>query len=244
MATDLMLIVAHPDDECYGTGGTFAEYAATGRETALITLTKGKSGRSLELCNPDELPEFRARELLESVKNLGIKHFSHYDYPDAAPVSRSEQYITSIPGSFVGGLQDAPREEVVARVSNELEKLRPKVVMGFAPDGGNRHPDHIASHQIMMAALEKTDLLETGTRLYFFASPTLLNPDWADTFVPATHFRDITKHLPQKLRAIAAHRTQALSTVGFLARMADRIVVETFRRVHPIWDVSERGSEL
>ncbi len=244
MAIDLLLIVAHPDDECYGTGGTFAEYAATGRETGLITLTKGKSGRSLELCSPDELPEFRAKELLESVKTLGIKHFSHLDYPDASPLSRAEQHVTSTPASFVGGLQDAPRDEVVARVTAELEQLRPKVLMGFAPDGGNRHPDHIASHQIMMAALESTDLLETGTRLYYFASPTLLNPDWADTFVPATHFRDVSKHLPQKLRAIAAHRTQALSTVGFLSRMAERIVTETFRRVHPVWDVSERGSEL
>jgi N-acetylglucosamine malate deacetylase 2 len=244
MATDLMLIVAHPDDECYGTGGTFAEYAATGRETALITLTKGKSGRSLELCQSDDLAEFRAKELLESVKLLGIKHFSHYEYPDAAPISRAEQYITSVPGSFVGGLQDAPRDEVVARVTSELETLRPRVLMGFAPDGGNRHPDHVASHQIMMAALTNTDLLETGTRLYYFASPTLMNPDWADTFVPATHFRDVRDYLPQKLRAIAAHRTQALSTVGFLSRMADRIVTETFRRAHPVWDVNQRGSDL
>jgi N-acetylglucosamine malate deacetylase 2 len=244
MAIDLMLIVAHPDDECYGTGGTFAEYAAKGLETGLITLTRGKSGRSLELCLQEDLPEFRANELLESVKNLGIKHFSHYEYPDASPVSRAEQYVTSIPGTFVGGLQDVPRDEVVQRVTNELETLRPKVVMGFAPDGGNRHPDHIASHQIMMAALQNTDLLETGTRLYYFASPTLLNPDWADTFVPATHHRDVRDYLPQKLRAIAAHRTQALSTVGFLSRMAERIVVETFRRVHPVWDVTERGSDL
>jgi N-acetylglucosamine malate deacetylase 2 len=244
MAIDLMLIVAHPDDECYGTGGTFAEYAAAGKETGLITLTKGKSGRSLELCLQEDLPEFRANELLESVKHLGIKHFSHYEYPDAAPVSRAEQYVTSIPGSFVGGLQDVPRAEVVARVTSTLEELRPKVLMGFAPDGGNRHPDHIASHQIMMAALENTNLLETGTRLYYFASPSLMNPDWADTFVPATHFRDVRDYLPQKLRAIASHRTQALSTIGFLSRMAERIVTETFRRIHPVWDVNERGSEL
>ena len=239
-----MLIVAHPDDECYVTGGIFAEYAALGRETALITLTRGKSGRSLDLCTPDELPEFRAKELRSSVEILGIKHFSQYEYPDAAPVSRAEQHAISVPDSFVGGLQDAPREQVVARVTAELEKLRPKVVIGFAPDGFNRHPDHIASHQIMMAALKNTDLLETGTRLYYFATPTPLNPDWADTFVPATHFKDVRDHLPQKLRAIAAHRTQALSTVGILSRMADRIVVETFRRVHPVWDVSEHGTEL
>jgi N-acetylglucosamine malate deacetylase 2 len=244
MAIDLMLIVAHPDDECYGTGGTFAEYAAKGLETGLITLTKGKSGRSLELCLQEDLPEFRAQELLESVKHLGIKHFSHYEYPDASPVSRAEQYVTSIPGTFVGGLQDVPRDEVVARVTKTLEELRPKVVMGFAPDGGNRHPDHIASHQIMMEALKNTDLLETGTRLYYFASPTLMNPDWADTFVPATHHRDVRDYLPQKLRAIAAHRTQALSTVGFLSRMAERIVTETFRRVHPVWDMNGHGSEL
>ncbi len=244
MATDLVLIVAHPDDEVYGTGGTLAEYAQTGRATGLITLTRGSSGRSLGLCNAEDLADFRAAELQLSVDTLGVGDFQQYDYPDASPVDRVASHAVSVPAEFIGGLQAVPREEIVSRVMQDLERMQPRVVLTFAPDGGNRHPDHIASHEITMAALERGGHLERGTRLYYFASPTLLNPAWADTWQPPTHQRDVTPYLATKLRAIAAHRTQALSTVGFLSRMAERVPLETFRRAVPAWDSREMGSDL
>ena len=41
----LMCVVAHPDDESLGMGGTLAKYAAEGIETYLITATRGERGR-------------------------------------------------------------------------------------------------------------------------------------------------------------------------------------------------------
>jgi N-acetylglucosamine malate deacetylase 2 len=243
LVVELCLIVAHPDDECYGAGGTLAEYAAAGHKTGLITLTKGKSGRSLGLCSQDDLPEFRAAELRGSVEALNISHFAHLNYPDAAPAARGENHNDAAPAAFLGGLQDfliPATTEVVAL----LEVWQPKIVITFAPDGGNRHPDHIASHQIAMQALQQGGHLARGVRVYAYANPTLLNPDWADTYVPPTHYRDVTAHLVPKLKAIAAHRTQALSTVGFLARLTERIVLETFRRLTPPVQPSEDASQL
>lgn len=239
-----MLIVAHPDDEVYGTGGTLAEFAQTGRTTGLITLTKGSSGRSLGLCEADVLAEFRAAELQKSVATLGVSDFVQYEYPDASPVDRAAAHAQSVPAEFVGGLQAVPREEVVQRVMRDLERMQPEIVIGFPPDGGNRHPDHIASSQIMHEALERGGHLARGVRLYYFANPTLLNPEWADTWQPPTHYRDVTPYLATKLRAIAAHRTQALSTIGFLERLAERIPLETFRRALPAWDGAVPASEL
>ena len=244
MSVDLLLIVAHPDDEVYGTGGTLAEYAQTGRKTGLITLTRGSSGRSLGLCAAEDLADFRAAELQKSVDTLGISDFVQYDYPDASPVDRVAAHAISVPGEFIGGLQAVPREEAVSRVQHDLERLQPQVVIGFAPDGGNRHPDHMASHEIMMLALERGGHLARGVRVYYFANPTILNPEWADTWQPPTHQRDVTKYLATKLRAIAAHRTQALSTIGFLDRLAERVPIEMFRRGHPVWDGSETAGQL
>jgi LmbE family N-acetylglucosaminyl deacetylase len=244
MGIDLLLIVAHPDDESFGTGGTLAEYAQKGRKTALITLTKGSSGRSLGLCEPDVLPEFRAAELRKSVEALSISDFTQYDYPDASPVDRIAAHASSTPAEFVGGLMEADREEVVARVMRDLERLQPEIVITFAPDGGNRHPDHIASHQITYAALERGGHFERGVRLYYFANPTLINPAWADTWQPPTHYRDVTPYLPAKFRSMAAHRTQAFSVLGFLERLPERIPLETFRRAVPKWDSEEHGSDL
>ena len=240
---DLCLIVAHPDDECYGTGGTLAEYAAKGLKTGLITLTKGSSGRSLGLCSQEELPEFRAKELMSSVQALSISNFAHLEYPDAAPAARDSNHKDDAPALFLGGLQDFI-PEATAEVVALLRTWQPKVVITFAADGGNRHPDHVASHVITMAALEQTGLLASGTKVFAFANPMLLNPDWADTWLPPTHFRDVTAHLVPKFRAIASHRTQALSTVGFLARLPERVALETFRQLVPKLGNTEPQSEF
>ena len=41
----LMCILAHPDDESLGMGGTLAKYAKEGIETYLVTATRGERGR-------------------------------------------------------------------------------------------------------------------------------------------------------------------------------------------------------
>src|SRR6187549_808567 len=44
-ARRLMAILAHPDDESLGFGGTLAKYAADGAEVFLLTATRGDGGR-------------------------------------------------------------------------------------------------------------------------------------------------------------------------------------------------------
>ena len=41
----LMAVLAHPDDESLGLGGTLARYASEGVETFLVTATRGENGR-------------------------------------------------------------------------------------------------------------------------------------------------------------------------------------------------------
>lgn len=40
----LLAIVAHPDDESFGMGGTLARYAAEGARVTLICATRGEAG--------------------------------------------------------------------------------------------------------------------------------------------------------------------------------------------------------
>ena len=40
-----MAVVAHPDDEALGLGGTLAKYASEGVETYVVTATRGENGR-------------------------------------------------------------------------------------------------------------------------------------------------------------------------------------------------------
>ena len=44
-APTLMAVLAHPDDESLGFGGTLAAYAARGVDVHLLTATRGEAGR-------------------------------------------------------------------------------------------------------------------------------------------------------------------------------------------------------
>jgi LmbE family N-acetylglucosaminyl deacetylase len=132
----LMCILAHPDDESLGTGSTLARYCAEGIETYLVTATRGERGWNGP---PEENPGYQAlakirtNELDAAARVLGIKEVSFLDYLD-------------------GDLDQADPAEVIGKIVTHLRRVRPHVVITFAPDGAYGHPDHIAISQLTTAA--------------------------------------------------------------------------------------------
>src|SRR5450432_2392052 len=83
----LLAILAHPDDESLGFGGTLAKYAAEGVETYLVTATRGECGRFGSLGksgDPTEVGRIREAELRAAAAVLGIHEVSVLSYPDGA----------------------------------------------------------------------------------------------------------------------------------------------------------------
>jgi len=133
----LMCIMAHPDDESLGSGGTLAKYSAEGIETYLITATRGERGRfgtSGKSPGPAVVGPAREAELLAAARELGIREVSFLDYID-------------------GDLDRADPEEAVAKIAWHLRRIRPHVVITFGPEGAYGHPDHIAISQFATAAV-------------------------------------------------------------------------------------------
>ena len=67
----LLAILAHPDDESLGFGGTLAKYADEGVETYLICATRGERGRFGDaLVSPglDIVGKTRTQEVLAASK--------------------------------------------------------------------------------------------------------------------------------------------------------------------------------
>ena len=137
----LVAIMAHPDDESLGVGGTLARYAAEGVETSVITATRGESGRYRgvrEGEGPDHpgaavLARIREEELRAAGAALGVRDLTLLDYVD-------------------GLLDRADPAEAVALIAGHLRRLRPQVALTFPPDGAYGHPDHIAICQFATAA--------------------------------------------------------------------------------------------
>ena len=81
----LLAVLAHPDDESLGLGGSLAKYAAEGVETYLVTATRGERGRfgrQGKGHDPAEVGRVREAELLAAAKVLGIGEVSILGWPD------------------------------------------------------------------------------------------------------------------------------------------------------------------
>src|SRR5215470_9416045 len=137
----LMAVLAHPDDECLGMGGTLAKYASEGVDVFLLTATRGNSGRYLgrrpDDCRhpgPSALAKIREAELRAAATALGVREVSLLGYGD--------QHLDS-----------ANPREVVARIVQHLRRVQPEVVVTFGPDGAYGHPDHVAISQFTTAAI-------------------------------------------------------------------------------------------
>lgn len=137
----LMAVVAHPDDESLGLGGTLAKYAGEGVDVFLLTATRGEAGRfrGHRFDDPEHpgrlaLAEVREAELRAAASALGLREVCVLDYPD-------RQLDLARPG------------EVIDRIVFHLRRVRPDVVVTFGPDGAYGHPDHIAISQFTTAAI-------------------------------------------------------------------------------------------
>ena len=66
-------LFAHPDDEVFCVGGTFARASASGAETAIVSLTQGEAGeiRDSVAATRRTLGATRAKELNASAAALG-----------------------------------------------------------------------------------------------------------------------------------------------------------------------------
>ena len=133
----LMCVLAHPDDESLGTGGTLAKYAAEGVETYLVTATRGEHGRfgdAPDRPTADVIGTTREAELRAAALELGVREVVVLGYPD-------------------GGL-DAVRPALVQdAIAEHLCRVKPHVVITFGSEGAYGHPDHIAISQLTTAAI-------------------------------------------------------------------------------------------
>jgi len=228
----LLAVLAHPDDESMGVGGTLAKYASEGIATHLVCATRGEAGwfgPPEEYPGPFALGQIRERELHAAADVLGIRSIRFLDECD-------------------GALDRAQPSRVISRIVRHIRDVRPDVVVTFGPDGAYGHPDHIAISQFTTAAVMAandvgylTDGLEPHQvqKLYYMAyrateiaiyheafGELAMNidgvtrrsvtwPDWAIT----THL-DTTDFWRQVWEAILCHRTQ-LPGIDALTRLPE-----------------------
>lgn len=71
-SSDIMLIVAHPDDAEFGAAGSIAAWTAEGKSVVYVVCTSGDKGTSDRSIRPEELIEIRQREQRKAAAVLGV----------------------------------------------------------------------------------------------------------------------------------------------------------------------------
>ena len=148
----ILAVLAHPDDESFGIGGTLALYAQKGYDVYYLCATRGEAGTVDEeyLRGFSSTAEMRTDELMRAAKYLGLKDVFFLGYRDSG-----------MPGTEENKHPDAqinhPVDEVAGRVVKYIRELKPDVVLTHDPIGGYKHPDHIHIHKATKLAFEKAD---------------------------------------------------------------------------------------
>ena len=206
-----MVVMPHPDDECFGCASTIARYSAEGATVSLVTMTRGGAGlwngRAAGDLRP--LTDVRALELRDAAADLGIRFLEVFDYPDGA-LEKVEE---------VGGV----RTRFLGDIVRVLRSHRPQVVVTFGPEGAYGHPDHkVVSRMTVQActlsgdpAAYELEALALGiapwspSKLYFQTANTMTIQSLELPPQPPITTRVSIKGFEEaKLGAFSHHRTQ------------------------------------
>ena len=156
-AGGLLLVHAHPDDECFATGGLIARSIAEGRRVDLVVCTGGEEGEihdpslDAEAARP-RMREIRAAELDCSVAALsgngpGELHLHRLGYRDSG-------MMDSEANGHADAFWLADPDEATGKLVSIIRQAQPSVVVTYDARGNYGHPDHINAHRVAVAALQ------------------------------------------------------------------------------------------
>jgi LmbE family N-acetylglucosaminyl deacetylase len=162
----LMAVHAHPDDESSSTGGVLALAAREGIRTVLVTCTNGELGDGPGHVKPGEpghheadVAAVRLDELRKACDVLDVSSLELLGYHDSGmadwPYHKQPDVFSNV-----------PVDVVATRLGALMDEYRPAVVVTYDGGDGYNHPDHRQTHQVTVAAIERTGV---PAKLYYIA---------------------------------------------------------------------------
>lgn len=169
----LLVVLAHPDDESFGMGGTLALYASQGVQVRLICATRGEAGE----VNADlmkgykSIADLRTHELACAAGFLGLTSVDFLGYHDSGMQGTDDNQNPA-------SLYQASLEDVSHKIEQMMKKYHPQVVITFDPSGGYLHPDHVkinrAAEKAFFSFIENKHaglIVYRPQKLYFHTMP-------------------------------------------------------------------------
>lgn len=188
MRRRVLCVVAHPDDEVLGVGGTLALHAEAGSDVTVLIMSEGEQEKL------GDTPRCQTRRecALDAAKEMGVANVVFHDFPD--------QRLESVP--FI---------ELIKAVEAALGTYRPDVV--YAHHGGDANTDHQVVFKAVYAACRPmTPLGSTVERFLAFETPSSTDqaPQVGDYVFNPTTFVDVEPVWDRKLKALECYPTEMI----------------------------------
>lgn len=175
---DALCIAPHPDDAEIGAGGTLALLARAGQHVGVLELTAGEMGTL-------GTPAVRLRECADAAEILGLAWRGCLHLPDGRLSASDAVQVSALAATF--------------------RLLRPRLL--FIPHAVDRHPDHVAAHQLCKLAIHVAGLAKAELAGQPWRFQRVLAYQGNADFSPNV-FVDVEEALPQWEAAIMAHASQ------------------------------------
>ena len=202
----ILVVVAHPDDVDFGSGGTIATWIAEGHEVVYCLVTDGQAGGSDNTVTREQVAQTRRLEQTAAAKILGVTELHWLGFQD---------------GAVIADLNLRREISAIIRIVKPDRVLTQSAERNYSRIYAS-HPDHLATGEATICAIYPDARHE-------FAFPELLSErGLAPHAVPETwimagpdpkHFVDTTDVLDQKIAALLCHESQHPDPAGLPARM-------------------------
>ena len=239
----LLVTVAHPDDETFGTGSVIAAAAQAGVEVTVCCATRGEAGEGHGLPAGADLAAIREAELRAAGAILGVHRVVVLGYGDSG--------MDGTPAE--GTLTAASTAEVAERVAAVIAEVQPDVVVTLDPAGTDGHRDHTAIGQATIQACQALPALRVyawtvrrSVLARWFAELEKVRPGSAHLDLDREGLGrpdpDITTVLDHRdlralrARAMAAHASQTAPFDDMAADLRDEFLdTDCLVRIQPAW---------
>jgi LmbE family N-acetylglucosaminyl deacetylase len=187
---NVLIIVAHPDDEILGCGGSMARHVRGGDSVAVEILAEGITSRDAQRSRGSrtrELGELRSAALHANAI-LGVRDVRLHDLPD-------------------NRMDSMPLIEVVKKVEEIVRERAPDII--YTHHGGDLNVDHRVTARAVLTACRPLPGARVR-RILSFEVPS--STEWqapapTEVFMPAW-FNDISDTLELKLKALDAYASE------------------------------------
>jgi LmbE family N-acetylglucosaminyl deacetylase len=133
LSNSALVFAPHPDDETLGCGGAIIRKTRAQADVGVIFLANGSASHQ-HLMDMTQLVALREKEALAACNQLGVNE-------------NKVQFLAYPDGSLYEHM-----EKAVERVAGLIEQHKPVEV--YVPFANDNHPDHQATHHIVMEALD------------------------------------------------------------------------------------------